>query len=421
MAKNFELIFPCEMAISMADHTLKLWTREDIVKVVESHNCKWIIAQHPEDTGESPNSCKFKHWHCGVHTSSDNTYETIAKWFGVPVNSVQSIKSKFDSTYALYLKHYNATYDDGTPKPSIAKEDIVTNFNLDYDKLVGRVEVSTAKDDILVKIANGEIKKYQFPDLLTDAFRIRYAKQISTALGIWNEKKMRGERDMAKDVIWIYGKAGLGKTELAKYIAKSSFGEYDYFLSDSGSNPFDNYGDQPCIILDDVGSDNLNSKVVLKLFDPYNKCFTKARYFNRAIDADLIIVTSSISPEVFWSKCRDEYDVSGDWEQLLRRLTGGIYHFLDSETMEFTMFDNTGANPFTAKVNVPADVQNHTVTVSAETRAKNALGKFNMTFSLDDDNTLSMSGNFKQLELDDTPWAPHATDVRDGKPKRKKA
>ena len=231
---------------------------------------------------------------------------------------------------------------------------------------------------------------------------------------------MRGERDMAKDVIWIWGAAGLGKTELAKYLAKMTYGDYDYFLSDSGANPFDNYGDQPCIILDDVGSDNLNSKVVLKLFDPYNKCFTKARYFNRAIDADLIIVTSSISPEVFWSKCRDEYDVSGSWEQLLRRLTGGVYHFLDTENMEMTMFDSKGGEPITAKVAVPADVKNHTVVVSAEARLKNALGKFNMSFTLEDDNSISMNGQFRQMELDDTPFAPSKPDG-DGAPKRAKS
>lgn len=417
MAKNFELVFPCDMSIHMADKSFKRWTKEDIVKVVESHNCKWIIAKHPADEVGGDKTCNFEHWHCGVHTNSDNTYDTIAKWFGVETNSVQSIKSKFDSTYALYLKHYNATYEDGTPKPSIPKEDIVTNFDLDYDKLVGRVEVSTAKDDILAKIANGEIKRYQFPDKLTDAFRIRYANQISTALNIWNDKKMRGEREMAKDVIWIYGGAGLGKTELAKYLAKMTFGDYDYFLSDSGSNPFDNYGDQPCIILDDVGADNLNSKVVLKLFDPYNKCFTKARYFNRAIDADLIIVTSSISPEVFWSKCRDEYDVSGSWEQLLRRLTGGVYHFLDTDNIELTMFDSKGGEPIKAKVAVPADVKNHTVVVSAEARLKKALGKFNMSFTLEDDNTITMNGQFKQMELDDTPFAPSKPDG-DGAPKR---
>lgn len=410
MAKNFELVFPCDMGIFMADHSLKTWTREDIIKVVESHNCKWIVAKHPADIGDSPNACNFNHWHCGLHTSSDNTYATIAKWFGVAENSVQSIKSKFETTYALYLKHYNATYDDGTPKPSIPKEDIVSNINLDYDKLIGRVEVTNAKDDILAQIANGDIKKYQFPDRLSDAFRIRYAKDINNALSIWNDKKMRGERNMAKDVIWIYGAAGLGKTDLAKYLAKMKFGDYDYFLSDSGSNPFDNYADQPCVILDDVGADNLNSKVVLKLFDPYNKCFTKARYFNRAIDADLIIVTSSVSPEVFWSKCRDEYNVSGSWEQLLRRLTGGVFHFLNTETMEYIMYDSKGGEPIKATVSVPADVKNHTVVVTAEARAKEALAKFNMSFTLEDDKTISMNGQYKQMELDDTPFAPSKPD-----------
>ena len=398
MAKNFEIVFPCDKPIIMADNSLKQWNYEEILSVVESHNCKYIIARHPADIKNDKKCCDFNHWHCGIHTNSDNVYATIAKWFGVSFNSVQAIKSRFESTYALYLAHYNAKYDDGTDKPNIPIEDIVNNFDLNYDKLIGNVQNNNARDEILEKIAKGEIRKYQFEDMLTDSFRIRWSTQIKNALAIWNDRKMRGKRKMAKDVIWIYGEAGVGKTELATFIAKSKYGEFGYFHSDSGANPFDNYGDQPCLILDDVGSDNLNSKVVLKLFDPYNKCFTKARYFNKAIDADLIIVTSSVSPEKFWQNCRTEYKVDGSWEQLLRRLTGGIYHFLSKKEMQFTMYDNNGKEPITVVVTVPEDVQNRSVTVSAEGRLNSALVKYGMKIVETDPKKFNIEG---QMSIDD--------------------
>lgn len=419
MAQKFEIVFPCDQAIHMADDSFKKWTYDDIVKVVESHNCKWIIAKHPADMDGKAGSleqvyCNFDHWHCGIHTSSNNEYATIAKWFGLETNSVNKILGKFDSTYALYLIHYNATYEDGTPKPAIPKEDVHTNFQLDYDKLIGKIETGNASADILAKIASGELKRYQFSRELSDAFRIKYYTQINHALEIAHERRMQGERTMAKDVIWIYGNAGLGKTELAKYLAKTKFGELDYFMSDSGDNPFDNYADQPCVVLDDVGTDNLNSKVVLKLFDPYNKCFTKARYFNRAIDADMIIVTSSMDPRTFWESCRNTYNANGSWEQLLRRLTGGVIHILDKDTFELTMYDDKGTNPKVVVCAIPDPVKAHTVTVTAEARINNVMSRFNFTATKTKDDTVQYSGEFKQMHLDETPWAPAPANRRRG-------
>ena len=369
------------------------------------NNCNYIIAKHPADNFNEKKCCNFNHYHCGIHTSSDNVYETIAKWFGVATHSVQSIKSKFDTTYALYLIHYNACYEDGTPKPKIPYTDVVSNFDLNYEKLIGHIQNSNAKDDILTKIATGDIRQYKFDTELTYAFRIKYANQIKNALAIWNENKMKGERDMAKSVMWIYGSAGMGKTELAKFLSRAKYGDGEFYMSDSGEHPFDNYADQPCLILDDVGSDNLNAKVVLKLFDPYNKCFTKARYFNRAINADLIIVTSSMSPETFWKSCRDNFGVNGSWEQLTRRLTGGVYHITSKEEMNATFYDNEGKNPTTAIVKIPVDVQKRTVTVTAEMRMNDMLGAFNFEVKALDKDNFTFNGEFHQSTIDELPFA----------------
>ena len=404
MAKNFEIIFNLESSMLSADNTRKMWDYDMIQNVCESHNCKYILATHCADTvTDSPMACGFKHIHCGIHTESDNTYDTIAKWFGLATNSVNKIKGRFETTYALYLAHYNAKYSDGTPKPKIPMTDIFSNFDMNYDKLIGRIESQDIASDILADIANGNIRKFEFKDKLTDAFRIKYARQINNALDIWNDKKMRDKRDMTKNVYWIWGVAGLGKTELAKYFCKVYLGNDNYYMSDSGSNPFDNYADEPCIILDDVGADNLNGKVVLKLFDPHNKCFTKARYFNKALSPDMIIVTSSMSPESFWKACRDTYGVNGSWEQLTRRLNGGVYHFIDKENMQCTLYDSDGKNPSTVVVNVPDNVKNLSVTISADVRMQNALTKLNLTIK---DGTIS--GDYKQMSLDEleNPFKP---------------
>lgn len=393
MAKNFELIIPKD---NPPIWNGKVWTIAEVKAELEKHNCKWIIAGHPIDEKSS-----FNHYHVGINTSSDNTFDTIAKWFGAPVNAVNKIRGQFKTTYALYLIHYNQ--EGKTPiDPALVE----SNFEIGYDKLVQRVKDSDSSQAILEAIARGEIRKYQFNDKLSDAFRLRYPRQIETALKIWADKKMRGKIMATKTVVWIYGPAGSGKTTLAKYIATNK--HLDFFMSDSGENPFDNYADEPCIILDDVGADNLNGKVLLKLFDPHNKCFTKARYYNKDIDAELIIVTSSVDPRKFWSSFRDEYKIEGGWEQLTRRLTGGVIKLSerDRKHYEFTMYDSNGQNPVSLNVDMPEDVTAKVLTITAKARANNALASLGMTISETSANTYSVNGQltFDPVDINKTPF-----------------
>lgn len=402
MARCFELIIP---KAAPPIWNGKRWTIDDVREELKKHNCKYLIAEHPIDERSS-----FQHYHVGINTSSDNTYETIAKWFGCPVNSINKIQGHFTSTYALYLAHYGK--EGKTPIPF---DEIERNFELDYDKLIARIKDKDSSGDLLEAIARGEIRQYQFNEKLSDAFRIKYKRQIMNALEVWADKKMRARETAMKRVTWIYGKAGSGKTTLAKYLATSQ--GLDFFMSDSGENPFDHYADEPCIILDDVGADNLNGKVLLKLFDPHNKCFTKARYFNKDINAELIIVTSSVDPRTFWKSFRDEYSIDGDWEQLTRRLTGGVikldvkdrYHF------EFTMYDSNGKDAQTFKMDMPKDVTEKVSTITAEARARDAIMSLGMTISKTEDNTYSVQGqlHFEPVDITNTPFVENDDERKD--------
>lgn len=372
---NFEIIVPYDWGES----------RWEELKEIASRHGKIAWALHDIDSASS-----FKHYHLGCHMNSDNTIATVAGWFGFEQNQIQKIRSQFD-TYLTYLLHKTKGAIDENKTPPIA-------YGGDYDFSKAEVNYnSTLKDnEILLQICNGTIKEYQFVNKLTDEFRLKNHIKIQEALKIWRDKKMATSMTHTKTVYWIHGKAGVGKTTLAKWLCKNM----DYYMSDSGANPFDNYHDQPCIILDDVGSDNLNGKVVLKLFDPHNKCFTSARYYNKPIDAETIVVTSSMDPRTFWDECRNKVGCAdGSWEQLLRRLTGGVYEIKDKGSFEFTMYDSNGENPCKMTLAIPSEVGNITATVSAESRMNDIMSKLNFTVT-QNGSRVDFSGSLDEIPFE---------------------
>ena len=88
---------------------------------------------------------------------------------------------------------------------------------------------------------------------------------------------------------------------------------------------------------------NTDCATLLKLLDPYTTSAVSSRYRNKWLMADYIIITAPQSPEQWWTYHRDHGDeYAGAWEQLLRRLNGGSWHFLGDNKVEIQMYDGKG-------------------------------------------------------------------------------
>lgn len=321
MAQNFEIVFNIEKPMMLADNTYKQWSLQDILDVLKDHNCKWLIAQHPVDDRSN-----FSHYHCGIHTTSNNEYATIAKWFNLPTNSVEKIKKKFESTYALYLIHYN---QDG--KTPIDPDSVLNNWNLDYAKLIASVEKGKRLPAILEGINSGDIKPYNYTDHITLEEYTKWKRQIDNAFAYRIDKLRRVERNM--ECIFITGDSGVGKTTYAKQICEQR--HFTTYVSSGSNDVLDDYKGEEAIILDDLRPSCLSLSDLLKMLDNNTASSVKSRFKNKVLECKLIIITSTKAIDTFFSEVFENENETKI--QLMRRCQ--LYINMTRDAMTVKMFN----------------------------------------------------------------------------------
>ena len=116
-----------------------------------------------------------------------------------------------------------------------------------------------------------------------------------------------------------------GQTRLAKKIATDKGNPW--FISGSSRDLFQNYNGEHTIILDELRPDDgLTYRDMLRLLDPYGfDMNAPSRYRDKAIAADLIIITSPFTPKEFYDKLFHNtityFDFIDSFNQLLRRIS----------------------------------------------------------------------------------------------------
>lgn len=387
--KQFEIVLPTERGEAEFKRVL------DIMYDKCKPGCV-LYAKHPKDEIAS-----FEHWHIGGQLKSDNTAETIAKWFGFQPNSIEKIKSHF-KTYAVYLAHQT---QDAKEQGKSAPLDIGGTF--DYNKAVKDYETRGKTTSIIDDILCGKITEYQLKTdtvLMSAIIRQGLYTKMKNALETYQNaesvRRMNGEKSI--QVCWICGFAGVGKTVLAKQMA----GNKPYYITSSGKNPFDNYLGQPVVIIDDIEKDTATGKTLLKLLDPHTDTLTACRYNNKLISADTIIVTSTITAEKWWNDNASETD--GNKYQLLRRLTLGEWRLGDGQgNMEMILYDGNGYEFAKQSAEFPKEVLEKRALDTQQTRVKNVnLMLSQLGVSVHSDAIDIDTSGFKDLD-------PNQTDLMD--------
>ena len=126
------------------------------------------------------------------------------------------------------------------------------------------------------------------------------------------------QTDRSIEVMFITGKAGAGKTYQAKKLLESQ--GYDYCISSSSNDPFQDYLGQAAIILDDLRDTHFERlEDLLKILDNNTSSSIRSRFNNKVFNGKMIVITSSV-PLAYWYK-QYRYNNLDSLEQLYRRIS----------------------------------------------------------------------------------------------------
>lgn len=283
---------------------------------------KWAWILHDKDEGREP------HIHVYGQPRSPMKTSSIVNAFGVRENQIENIKGTWADAMD-YLTHGNAP-----EKYQYDESEVHANF--DWKASAAQSKRNRAKriEGIVEKIGTGEIRQYNLTEHVSVSDFTTFRRKIDSAF-TWRRTYVQAHLEELvdmKNIVWVFGKTGTGKTTFAKQLAKVE--NLMYALTSCGKNMFDEYRDEPCLIMDDLRPSDMRFSDLLGILDPYNFKAAQARYANKALQTQMIIVTTTYTPERFCKECNGEELNAEDERQLYRRINA-VYEATESEMIEY--------------------------------------------------------------------------------------
>lgn len=272
---------------------------------------------------------KASHVHVVMKFENPRSLQSIGKIFrDSQYVELPKTRNGFNNMLA-YLTHRTK---GATEKYQYDPEAVTANF--DYpdalDKITAKVNqqnVKTRLDDILERLMTYEITYEEAVGELTASEFSRYHQRLKVTAEYGRQQyakrwiKEHEDNHKPIEVIWITGVAGSGKTVEAKKIARER-SPRDFYMATGQRDPFQNYTDEPVIIFDDLRPKSFDYNTLLQLLDPFNATMADARYSNKTLIADTIIITSVYSPLDFYHVLvPEQYRDIDTYKQLERRIS----------------------------------------------------------------------------------------------------
>ena len=264
---------------------------------------KYAYILHDKDPDTSP------HYHIYLNFGrSSIAVSDIAKWFGLQESCVSRIKGR-PVDMILYLTHGNESQKHKYQYP---QSEVIANFDF-----LAEVEA----DKIL-----GDFEKYSYAQQLqyVNSLPVSEKSAAHTKLEkLWKLHcqclVLNAERQI--EVMFIDGTPGAGKTYYARKLLEKM--GYDYCISSSSNDPFQDYMGQKAIILDDLRDEAFEFEDLLKILDNNTASSVRSRFANKVFNGKLMVITSSVSLKFWYPK--QKYGASKDSiQQLYRRITAYV-------------------------------------------------------------------------------------------------
>lgn len=332
----------CEIVTNLSHEGKELFDMNKMKLILASKKCiknySYII--HDKDTytksDEEKNelhkegTLKPAHIHLLLRFEDNQPQDTkyIAKWFNLSENFVQRINGRWLDA-VMYQTHKNSPQ-----KYQYSPQEVLCNF--DYVATIEACEnEKNPLSEALNGILSGHIREYNKTLEIDNLLLVQYAQKINEAFKVRSEHLQATRQERQTDVIYITGASGCGKTTLAKKIAKEK--NLDYFISSGSNDVMDGYGQQPCLIIDDIRPSVLGLSDLLKLLDNHTASSVKSRYKNKYLNCECIILTTVLDIDTFYNNVFAEHDEP--ITQLKRRC--GTYIRMDMENIYVSLWDNS--------------------------------------------------------------------------------
>lgn len=245
------------------------------------------------------------HYHIYLNFGSSSCDTAmVASWFKIPENFIEKVKGRKDDVL-LYLTHGNASQKS---KHQYDPSEVVANFDFE-------AEIRNAK-------IIGDFEHYSYARQLLYVNSLPFSeksKAFTLLKRLWELhcQCLTLNADRALQVVFISGKGGTGKTYYAKKLLNSL--NYDFCVSSSSNDPFQDYLGQKAIILDDLRDKSFELEDLLKILDNNTASSVKSRFANKVFNGEMIVITSSVPLHYWYAEHRfQSYDTL---DQLYRRIS----------------------------------------------------------------------------------------------------
>lgn len=280
---------------------------------------EWAIIKHDQDKDKNGKIIR-PHVHIVLKFSNPQQLSSIAKLFKDKKQYVDVWKGRINNAYS-YLLHETT---DAARKHHYSANDVVASF--DFAKRMKQIRAATRVSRKFVnqeidRYADGDISREQLQQEIGVVQMAKHANLIAQIDQILEEEnhnawlqKFNGHK---MECLWLWGKAGVGKTTFAEYLFKNK----DYVTLGSSRDHFQNYKGEHYIIINDLRPNDFAYSDLLTILDPYqHDKMAPSRYHDKYLNAEAIIITTPYNPQNFYYGIKLEDPEIDTEDQLLRRV-----------------------------------------------------------------------------------------------------
>ena len=307
---------------------------KDLADRIEAklHPARYAVIIHSKETDKDGNP-KEPDIHAMMCFENARFLNATAKKLGDKEQFIEKWDGDANNGFSYLLHRTRDARKQG--KHQYDPSEVISNFDfvalmqqieqkVDLKRFKAQTGVTFSIDELLNALYCGIMSKEEVEKHMTGAQYGRYRRQVED---VWRKRlhNLADEwrQEMAAQgrkvrVIWIYGPAGVGKTSLARAYAEQ-IGQ-KYYITGSSRDPFERYVGEHTLILDELRPNVIPYQDLLRLTDPYGvQVVAPARYSDKAIACDTIIITSPYDPvNYYFSQKAINYVDS--FQQLVRRI-----------------------------------------------------------------------------------------------------